>query len=270
MFHVVAHTVRGRLAIRSWEEGCALWRALGRHVRRPAAVCLMPDHVHVLHRNDIRRQVMRGLADFAQWRNHRSGASGPLWTPAPEPDSVLSPVKIRRSVRYIPLNPCRARIVRDPLLWPFSTHFDACGLAVRPVRPPVSDPVSFHRHVSADPAVAVTGTDFPFPPGGHVDLQTLACAVAAVARQPVHALFEAGTCTRGLFLGAAIGLAQEPKRVVARFAGVRRATVVRARPLAPPVLDCIARVAAIPGLAAMVSEDVPRLYRGTRYAERLV
>lgn len=32
-------------------------------------------------------------------------------------------------------NPCRARLVADPLAWPFSTHRDAVGLAVDPVVP---------------------------------------------------------------------------------------------------------------------------------------
>lgn len=55
-------------------------------------------------------------------------------------------------------------MVTDPLSWAFSTHRDACGLALDPVRKRVPDVHRFHRYVSADPTVAVDGTLLPATP----------------------------------------------------------------------------------------------------------
>jgi hypothetical protein len=51
-----------------------------------------------------------------------------------QPRSVGVPegLMARRTVRYIHLNPCRGELVSRPLAWPWSTHRDRLGLAVRP------------------------------------------------------------------------------------------------------------------------------------------
>lgn len=269
MFHVTAHALPGRLAISSWAEGAALWRALFRHVRGPVAVCLMPDHVHLLHPHDVRRPTMRALADYAQWRNARHGSAGALWVKAPAAESVSGLEKTRRSVRYIHLNPCRARLVPDPLLWPFSTHLDACGLAVPGVRAPEPDPVSFHAYVSGDPSVAFRGTDLPFSDCGTVQLEQLHLAVAAATRQPADSLFIRRSPARRLFIASARALCAVSHSEVASYVGISRSAVTRVPAAAAAACDPIARIASIPGLAGLLGFDLARCYRGTRYVRRL-
>lgn len=73
-----------------------------------------------------------------RWRNHLEGVSGRLVRPLPPAEAVPEGPKRRRSVRYVHLNPCRARLVADPLAWPLSTHRDVRPRQTKSLRRPAS------------------------------------------------------------------------------------------------------------------------------------
>ncbi len=131
MLHVVAHAVSRDLLWRSHEEGLALWSRL--LVLLPAALCLMPDHIHLLTDRYDHDAFVRLLSGYARWRHHRRGGQGRVWLPHPVPVLPGGPLHLQRTHRYIALNPCRDRLVADPLAWTWSTHRDGVGMTSSPV-----------------------------------------------------------------------------------------------------------------------------------------
>ena len=184
MRHLTAHAVPGTLLFHTWQEARDLWLrlvALG----PPHALVLMPDHVHLVAEGVDPTRWHAALSGYALWRHHQRGrAGGRVWAPSPPQREVPDRLHLERTTRYVLLNPCRGRLCTDPLAWPFSTHRDAVGLAVPGVRAATRYPERFHRYVSADPTVNVSGT--PLPGGNaHADPASVVAAVSALVRQPV-------------------------------------------------------------------------------------
>jgi len=186
MWHMVARTVRGRLLFSSWVAGREVWNVVVRVVPAPEALCVMPDHLHVVAATDARRALAQALAGLARSRNAREGRRGALVRPLAHAHPIADAQKLRRTLRYVHLNPNRARLVSDPLDWPFSTHRDALGLTWNRVGP--RRRVGFHEYVSCDPSVAVSGTELP---GGALrtkDPMDVLVAVSSVLRLPMDRL----------------------------------------------------------------------------------
>jgi hypothetical protein len=260
MFHLVART-RDRSPLWSdWEEGAALWERVTHAVPGLVALVLMPDHVHLLHPTDARLPLGDALGRHVRWRHARHGTAGDVLARLPPAEPLTDAQKVRRSIRYVHLNPCRARLVTDPLAWPFSTHRDALGCAVRPVIPRARDPEAFHRYVSADPTVDVRGSALPARALRVDSPAKLAEAVSAALRVPLEALRRRGPA-RATYLALAQDLCPDASAEdIAHEAGVSRSTVyaaaLQARPDArDPVRACAgderlrALVGPVPGRA---------------------
>ncbi len=260
MFHLVAHAFRGTRLFNCWEEACALWQRLAR-VPGLRALVLMPDHVHLLSSSGDAHAFDAALRAYAQWRNHRRGVRGRVWEARPPPEALPDRKHARRTLRYVHLNPCRSRLVACPAAWPFSTHRDALGLALSPVREKAPDPVDLHRYISSDPSACVTGTPFPGDAlrMDRPDLQALAGAVSELARVPLTRVFQRSP-ERQLFVGAARALTSWSGVEIARVAGVHPSQVARAGWPPRQVNAKLVRMLAderFPGLA----ERDPRLRR---------
>jgi hypothetical protein len=74
MYHVVARTLGQRPLWISDAEGAALWSRVLRACPDPVAVALMPDHVHVVHRLDVRVRLAAALSGHTR----ALGAAGRL------------------------------------------------------------------------------------------------------------------------------------------------------------------------------------------------
>ena len=231
MYHLVARARRDRLLFDDPVEARALWVRVTAATPGLTAMCLMPNHVHLLHARDVKLELGQAMSAFTRWRNAHRGERGSLLERSPEPEWIAGEQKIRRQIRYIHLNPCRARLVDDPVAWPFSTHLDALGLAIPGVRPKVSDPYAFHRYVSADGTVEVAGTDLPCPPVGLLTLEQVLWGVSAAMRVPADEVLGRRGAARRVFIGNARALAGASCTEVARFAGISTRTVERVRPL---------------------------------------
>jgi hypothetical protein len=212
------------------------------------ALVVMPDHLHLLHRADVRRPLVRVLA--AHTRRRRSVDDAAIGFGAvPEPEEVRGADKIRRLVRYVYLNPCRARLVDDPLAWPLSTYRDLLGLAVTPVLARHSDPPRVHAYVSSDPTVQVGGTELPVARAGDIALHEVYAAVSALCRAPVADLQRRGP-PRTLFLACAAQLTSASPVENAAYVGLHRTQVARST-ATPNQLTLVARVGGDPRFAAL-------------------
>ena len=199
MLHHVARARPGRLLFSTYAEGCALWRYVA--IPGASAVCIMPNHVHVLHPTDVRLVLANRLSAYVRWRQALNGLGGSLLEPLPDPVGVVGDQKVHTIIRYIHLNPCRAHLVTDPLAWPFSTHRDYCGLVANPLVEPRGDTARFHEYVSSDPTAAVAGTDLYRIVTNPLPVDVLA-ATTAVLRVPQSDLMIRGPA-RSVYVGMA-------------------------------------------------------------------
>jgi hypothetical protein len=157
MHHITARVRYGSLQYRP------LWRSLRRHFPEAIACCLMPNHLHLLVEGDAVERVstLRAILN-----NH--GGVG-QWEPVPPPVTFTDRQKTQRQIRYVFLNPCRAKLCEHPLEWLWSTHRDLVGAVINPWVPP-SRVLSalgmkrlpwLHRYVVKDPDVLVRRLDLP-------------------------------------------------------------------------------------------------------------
>lgn len=244
MLHASPRAARGTLLFRNWAEARALWLRLvaGPRFR---SLALMPDHVHVQLTDPAQLAPLAvALRSFARWRNDARGESGPVWEHGGRPTPIRGRDHAERTVRYIHLNPCRRGLVADPLAWPFSTHRDAVGLALPPVRRPVPEPERFHAWVSGDPSVGAAGSLLPRAPSAVPKrwlLTQVLAAVSALTRSPRSALRARGPARR-LLLQAAARISSAEVSDIAAIGGVHRTSVVRAAARRDDRLTLVERV----------------------------
>ncbi|MCB9679696.1 MAG: hypothetical protein H6737_31605 [Alphaproteobacteria bacterium] len=265
MFHYAARAASGSVLFHTWQEGVRLYEILGRNVTNPVALCIMPDHVHLQTPTDDRRSFAVGLAAFARARNAARGETGPVFEPTEPPVQLATRDKIRRSERYIHLNPCRAALADDPLAWPLSTYRDAVGLSVTPFRAPAPDPHRLHAYTSGDPTVDIRGTLLPVAPLGVATLTQIAEACCALYRAPIAALHRRGP-TRALFLRAARVLTDATTTEIADRARMSRRAVQDVEALLDDRVRQVARVVGDPRFASLPAGDLRTLYAWRRWA----
>jgi hypothetical protein len=244
--HYVARARRGLAPLFIDETARWLWERLRAEFPEALAALLMPDHIHLIAKlsRGRRRTLAAILGALARYFD-----LGQVWERVPEPQPLPSIDKLRRSVRYDLLNPCRPwkfggnsiRLVRDPLSWPWSTLRDVIGAAVDPWTPcerleaaldwrSPDFARSFQAYVSSDPTVHVKGTAFPVAASSRaVPIEPLARighAVISATRQPTDALKRSGP-TRTLFVGLAYHQGWSRPELVAGACGAHRNTVTR-------------------------------------------
>lgn len=135
------------------------------------AVCLMPNHLHLItsarDKNEPRNRLARVLSGVTR----RAGVKH-LFERVPDAEPVVNGLHLDRQARYVHLNPCRVKLVADPLSWPWSTHRGLVGAELDPWvpierlaqamgRPPSGMRERLHTYVSGDPAVGVAGSSSP-------------------------------------------------------------------------------------------------------------
>jgi len=229
MFHLVARSIGPRRVFSTWSEGVRLWHTVVQAVPGVVAICLMPDHLHVVVPRDQRERLGRALGGYARWRNARRAQRGRLWQRLPAAEPLADRQKLRRSVRYVHLNPCRAGLASDPLAWPLSTHLDAVGLVRSPVRRREADTLRFHAYVSGDPSACVQGTDLPIASAAAPGAGAVLGAVSVVCRTPLPVLRRRGP-SRTFAIRALRTLTDATVDEIGELTGAGRATVLRTRP----------------------------------------
>lgn len=267
MLHHVARAAPGRLLFTSWAEGMDLWRRITPRVEGMQVLVLMPDHVHLLHPRDVRQPLAQALAGHSRARQAEHGLLGPGIARLPPAEPVPDADKRRRSLRYVALNPCRARLANDPLAWPLSTYRDSVGLALCPILPSDPDPWELHAYVSGDPSVNVRGTCLPEQRPRAPRPEEVAEAVCALARAPIHALATRGP-TREAYLRCAKALCELSAEEIGRVAEVRRHAVYASPEADPAEARRVSRVIGDPRFFALPDGDLRRDPRWASYRSR--
>jgi hypothetical protein len=237
LVHLVARTFGGKPAFSDFAPAEWMWRALRRGFTQALAAVLMPWHLHVIAEVAsaiaARLYLAKTLAGFARW--HSPSPEDPIrWQPVPKPEPLASPEHLRRSLRYVVLNPCRDKLVRDPLEWVWSTHRDVVGAVADPwvdaahLARLLDEPTrgfgdSFHRYVSGDPSCSSNGTRPPRAPQqsecARYPLERIVAAAAAATRQPLAAVQTRGAA-RAAFVQLALRQGWTDVRLLARTCGV--------------------------------------------------
>ena len=217
LVHLTARAVPPRAPFSDPRHAAWFWARARDAYPRSLASLLMPNHPHLFV---VVEDPSRAHVTFARLIGalaRRMGIARGLFEPIPAVQIVEGRDKVLRLVRYILLNPCRARLCADPLWWIWSTARDVVGAAADPwVRlEGIADAVGpgrrlslsgFHRFVSSDSHVAVQGTPLPSPVGASAwpsrPLHHIVQAAAVATRAPASAIAERGD-TRQLFLALA-------------------------------------------------------------------
>jgi REP element-mobilizing transposase RayT len=106
-----------------------------RFLVRCRAYCLMRNHFHLLlepNQFSLSRMMQQLNSSYSQWFNRRHGRVGHVLQGRFKALLIDRDDYFRRVLRYIALNPVRARVVRHPAEWPWSSHCATAGL-VAPV-----------------------------------------------------------------------------------------------------------------------------------------
>ncbi|MBM4369846.1 MAG: hypothetical protein FJ102_26790 [Deltaproteobacteria bacterium] len=258
--HLTVRALPHTLLFHDWTEALTLWRMLSAAFPEALALALMPNHPHVITRDPRGKQKLAGvMSGYARWRGHYRQQDAHAWEVQPAPVHVEEGDHLRRTVRYVLLNPCRGKLASDPVAWPLSNHRDLVGLGSRKARP---DAPAFHAYVSADPTCNLAGSPLPELHRGKASLAEVEAAASAVLRMTPRELRSSPRATRVLVRAAfyceiddaklLADWAQRGVSQVYRLLTPRRANLDR-----EPLLRAVLRAVADPRFPALVSP--PRL-----------
>src|SRR5258706_5112840 len=108
IIHLAAHAFPGRRPLSSLESANWVWRRLRAGFPGAIAACAMPDHGHILvAMRDAQRERIR-LAHVLGALTRFREPNG-QWSVA-EPIEIRNAEHLLRHVRYVHLDPCRARL----------------------------------------------------------------------------------------------------------------------------------------------------------------
>jgi hypothetical protein len=238
VLHLVAHTLGSLAVVCEPEAARWLWTHLRRAFEDAIAVVLMLDHLHLVTDHPDAEMARRRLAQTLRHFTRRFAPTTRLWQ-APQAAVIRTAAALRRNVRYVALNPCRAGLASDPLEWPWSTHRDVVGAVTDPwvtaerlaavlQRPRRGFEAAHHSYVSADPDVAVDGTPFPRPASRTIVPGTSLAAVIRAAASATRATprdVQRPGATRALFVRLASSQGWRDQRQLAEICGTSVRTI---------------------------------------------
>lgn len=246
-FHQVARLRPRNLSLIEPALAPRVWTALRRAFPLALLALLMPTHAHLIGagRDPDETRVCMARALGCAIR----GLGKYTWEPLPPPEIMRDRTQLRRNLRYVAINPCKWGLVPDPLAWLWSSYRDLFGaitgpwigpdrLAAALGNPDPDFPERWHRYVSSDRSVSESGTPAPNPivfPLGELPvhgLQDILDSCAAAVRLPPDVALRRPD-TRRLFVSLAQQSGWTDNAAIARFAGLSRRTVERARGTAP-------------------------------------
>jgi putative transposase len=135
LYHVIARGNNRRKIFRSHDDYLKFTRLLQRQKSKLPfylyAYCLMPNHVHLLiemQDDRISRIMQRLLTSYSQYYNRRYKKIGHLFQGRYKSILCQTDRYLGELVRYIHLNPVRAKIVKRPEDFEYSGHRAYLGL----------------------------------------------------------------------------------------------------------------------------------------------
>ena len=170
-FHLTARTRYGLRPLVDRDACAELWARLRTRMGPSLACVLMPNHLHIDLEGEPTQARSALITELKAFSKSRFPGQR-IWDPIGAPELLPDRLHLKRHIRYVHLNPCRANLVLDPLAWEWSTHRDAVGAVAEPWAnlPQLlrlwdsraqDFPRQFHSYVSGDPTVKVSGTPLP-------------------------------------------------------------------------------------------------------------
>ena len=207
--HLVAHTRDGWRDVVSWDSAIWLWDHLRQAFGDALAGLLMLDHLHLLAADaEDRLPLLRRILQ------HHARRFGARWDLGPVTPCHTRAI-LRRTARYIFLNPPRDGLIDDPLAWPFSTLRDAMGITADPWGGPALvrrelgyTSAQLHAYVTSDENCSPAARKRPrrFDPSRPwaVNLDAIASACASALRCSLDDLSLRGSPMRSTFVALAL------------------------------------------------------------------
>ncbi len=238
-YHLVARTFGENAPFTDPEKAYWLWHRLKAAFPNALAAMLMPNHIHFVLKSSAPHEDRVRLARILGRFTTVFGEKPPFWQPVPEPALIVDADKLRRDIRYVLLNPCRARLCKDPLEWKWSTYRGSVGAAVDPWVSQRSLTAALgggnlafvHRYISSDPSVAVIGTALPAAALPSKTPQRSLAEIAAAAYAATEVLSDLrnlqrrNSKTKELFIRLACQQGWSDAGVLAQFMQIPRSTV---------------------------------------------
>lgn len=139
LYHITARGDRQEPIFDDDEDRLAFIDLLGKEVAQQGwllyAFCLMGNHYHLLLETpepNLVRGMRRLNGVYTQRYNRRHGRVGHVLQGRYKSILVDKDAWLRELCRYVVLNPVRARMVRDPADWPWSSYAPTAGLVACP------------------------------------------------------------------------------------------------------------------------------------------
>jgi REP element-mobilizing transposase RayT len=142
LHHVIARGIERRAIFRDAIDYCDFVRRLSVIVEETGTFCytwaLMPNHIHLLLQTGIThisKVMQRLLTGYATTFNHRHKRAGHLFQNRYKDILCENDPYFMELIRYIPLNPARANIVKTPqelARYPWTGHAAILGHAAQP------------------------------------------------------------------------------------------------------------------------------------------
>lgn len=203
------------------------------HCPHALAACVLPDHIHIVvlgPESAARAAANRVVRSFSA----RMRVADVWDEPGVKP--ILNTKHLRRALRYSALNPVRARLIADPLAWPWSTHRGAIGAEAIPwvsaremctaIGVSTADPARWwHDRVGVDADSGLLRSPFPAPPAStrvaRIPLERIVCAARSAT------LWEPEMQRRATCVELALEQGWRDTRVLSEALGVAGSTIDR-------------------------------------------
>jgi REP element-mobilizing transposase RayT len=137
-YHVYSRSRPGLALFQDDDERRVFLRLVARATElrawRCLSYCLMDTHFHLVLRTpgaDLDAGMARILSDFATRLHERRGTRGPVFSGRYGSQLITRDAHLLEVLRYVPLNPVRAGLCRQPSMWPWSSHRALAGEAPR-------------------------------------------------------------------------------------------------------------------------------------------
>ena len=129
--HLTARATEGLAPFRNHEQARWVWCRLRSVFPRALACTLMGNHLHLLPEVDSSEHARVKVGVILRSFTRKFPRGRRIFQPVEMPATISDRQKLRRHVRYVALNPSRARLANDPLVWIWSTYRELVGAAAR-------------------------------------------------------------------------------------------------------------------------------------------
>lgn len=139
MLHVIGRSVSRDFLFPDHDDAQRFWNEIGHRSLefgvQILAMCLLGNHYHLIVRGDagpLAATMHRSLSKLANVRNKREGRRGALVGRRYDVVHPEDALHVSRLIRYVPMNPVRHKLAKDPEQWVWSTHSILLGKRVAP------------------------------------------------------------------------------------------------------------------------------------------